>query len=228
MTRGYVIYGESLVTVKGGAHLSGFSLGSLTELGLTSDEIRIIPRYVHHNIRVDDFGPEIPPEVLANLIDCTVKMTLINYDADALNVCLQESYGGTRFANGDGTLAPAGTPMGGMNQPFASGCHYISMCILNAELPWRFPTSYLAETPVEIPIGTNTSCTSLTWKAIPYKPVQLTLTTIGELEPLGYKVGSAGYQRASQAIVTQGSYTIKGRGELISSGVVIWDHQVDT
>lgn len=160
------------MVVKGGAHLTsglaGQSIAEGRELGLASEAIQLSPRYVHHDMRIDDFGPDIPADVIANIAEITVRMNLVHYDRDVLDVCARESIGGGRGQWG--VLAPAGTIMGGNKFFFASGWHYMSLNLITTQdnFPWRFRAAYLSQPPIEIPIGTRRMVTQLTWRAIPY------------------------------------------------------------
>lgn len=203
MAREFIFNGESLVRVKGGAHYGSRPIAVLSELGLTSDQIKVTPKFSHIDIRCDDFGPEIPAEVMYHLADVRISMTLIHYDREVLNVCIAESMAGAPLSLGPtivpfaGTLNPAGTMMGGNLPLFSSGNHYISLNIASPEIhkPWRFPTCYLAQSPVEIPLGTQASMVVLNWRAIPYTHY----LSIGDATE-----------------------------ELYSSGRVLWDFQEDT
>src|SRR6266487_845419 len=94
MTRSFTVNGECLVRVKGGQHLSGI-MDSYTELGLADkNAVKIIPKFYHHDIKVDDFGPYVPAEVLSYLAEVQIKMNLIHYDKDILDVCYGEALGG--------------------------------------------------------------------------------------------------------------------------------------
>lgn len=171
MARDFQIAGETLVVVKGGAHLVSGGIGrgiaDGRELGLSSDAIRLSPKYVHHDMRIDDFGPEIPADVIANLADVTIRMNLVHYDKDVLDVCARESIGG---GNGRwGVLAPAGTILGGNKFFFSSGWHYMSLNLITRDdFSWRFRAAYLSQPPIEIPLGTSRTISQLTWRAIPY------------------------------------------------------------
>lgn len=194
MTREYVIYGETLVKVKGG----GFS--GLSELGMTSEPIRILPRFVHQDISVDDFGGQIPAEVLWMLGDCRIRMTLVHYDEEVLGGCVRMAMGGggilTAFPN-DGRVAAAGTPMGSARLNGFIGNRFLSLNIASSiGQPWRFPQAYIDGQPVEIPIGTEKSLVMVTWRAIPYV--------------IPSYVYGRGYV-----------------GEIVSSDAVLWDHEAD-
>lgn len=198
-----------MVVVKGGAHLVtgtyGRGVADGRPLGLASDSIRISPRYVHHDMRVDDFGPEIPADVMQNLADVTIRMNLVHVDKDILDVCLRESLGGG--AGKWGVLAPAGEILGGNKDFFASGWHYTSLNLLtNDNLPWRFRAAYLSQNPAEIPLGTRHSIFNLTWRAIPYYFQSVFAPVLG---------GGGG----------NGDF---GGGEVVSSGVVLFDHSPDS
>lgn len=174
----------------------------LWELGLTSESIQITPTFNHKDINTDDFGPNVPAELLWNLADVRIRLTLIHYDRDILNnVIIEGMGGGAKFdANGlfvDGTFAAGGTPMGNGKPLFTSGCHYVSFNFLSTtsgQQPWRFPTCVLAQQPIEIPIGTKATLAVLNVRAIPYSP-PVTVSGI--------------------------SYGVQ------SSGIVLWDHELD-
>ena len=181
----------------------------LWELGLSSEAVTVSPHFVHRDIYTDDYVDRVPVDIMWMLVDCRIRMTLIHYDRQILQYCLSESMAGGGFiepkpvnASGhatriDGTLAPAGTLMGGSKQIFQSGNHFVSLNIASqvGGLPSRFRACYLAETPIEIPLGTERSLAVLNWRAVPFP-------------------------RYSGALTNAGS-------ELISSGIILWDHIPD-
>lgn len=208
MARDFQINGECLAMVKGHGALADLPMSSpdaaahLWELGLTTESVTITPTWQHKDINTDDFGPNIPAELLWQLADVRIRMTLIHYDRDILRDCMIESMGGGSLvdANGlfvDGTLAGAGQPMGNGLALFASGNHYISLNLTatSGGQPWRFPTSVLTAQPLEIPIGTKASLAVLNWRAIPYRPLP-----------------------------SQNDLNL----DIVSSGAVLWDHTLDT
>lgn len=135
-------------------------------------------------------------------------MTLIHFDLDVLDRCIAESMaGGTA-----GTFEPAGTPLGGGNEAFTTGCHYIGLNILSPVLnyPWRFLHTHLGETPFETPMGVRASEVDLLWRAIPYVPI-VELTTTPAPTGTATTTPAPGWQFQ----------------ELKSSGVVLWDHELD-
>lgn len=202
MPRDFVFDGEVLVKVKGGQHTSILLSGSIataTELGLASEPIKITPRFIHKDIHADDFGPEIPPELVQYLADATIRMSLIHYDRFVLDTCLAESIGGgLNFA---GVLQPGGSLIGNNRPLFASGCHYVSVNLLSPvlNLPYRFPSCVMTGPPVEIPMGTGANVVKCTFRAIPYTPLVTT-----------YQPGFVGVP-----------------GEASSSGAILWDHNTD-
>lgn len=220
MSRGFQINGESLLRVKFGSHIAPGTVpygavavsGSLYELGLAAENVTVVPRFYHKDMLVDDFGPNIPPEVMCFISDCTITMQLIHYDKGVLDVCMSESMGGTtRFdvlgnpvATPAGSiLAPAGQPIGAGRNLGASGCHFMGLNILSPVLnmPWRFPASYLPTTPLELPLGTTKTLANVVFRAIPYVSPLLFSNT--QNNPIG----------------TQ---------EIQSSGVRLWDRTLDT
>lgn len=194
MVRKIVINGETLVEVRGGAHMSGTSIGILTQLGLAEGQVTITPQINFRDVYVPDFGPNVPADVLWMLSSVRISMTLIFYDPTVLDICIAESMGGSTpnpsgnlFIDGrggaglagpglnpvyyGGTLMGAGVPLGGLKQIFDSGWHYISTTLTSPELglPWCFPKTYLNQSPVEIPIGNDCSKVRLEFTAIPYQ-----------------------------------------------------------
>lgn len=174
MGRDFTINGATLVKVRGS---SASAIANVQELGLSLDAIRISPRWVHNDMRVNDFGPEIPPDVQFQLAEVTIRMTLIHYDDAILTACIREAMAG----GAEGTLVGAGTPMGGYNARFSANCHFISLNLTSPDLnkPWRFLASYIASPPMEYPLGTNVSAVPLTWRAIPYPNGLALPTTLG-------------------------------------------------
>lgn len=209
MTRDFQINGETLVLVKWGAHITSGVLwentgSNLTELGLAVDSIHVMPRFVHADVHADAFGPLVPAEVRWQLAWADVHMTLVHYDRDALDVCVGESMGGFASGFAAGTLQPGGVPLGRGRAPLQSGCHYVSLNLTSPQLeyPWRFPTTYLAERPLDLPLGTKTSQTKLRWRAVPY---------VRPLFP-----------------PTSGDLNFLQAQEVRASGAVLWDHTLDT
>lgn len=209
MGRDFVVNGETLVRVKGGSHTGSYLSGGIsvnTDLGLAVDSIRVIPKFVRKDIYVDDFGPDIPAEVLFMLGECTIQMGLVHYDPVILNTCVAEGMAGGGGGNLDGVMAPAGTPMGALIPVFSSGCHYVSLNLLSPQLnlPWRFRACYLNDPPFNLPLGTEKSIPMLNWRAIPYTaPQTASLSTSPGAGP-------------------------SPPGELISSGIQLWDRVLNT
>lgn len=211
MARDFFINGPCMVEVKGGAHCSG-TIAVRSELGLTSDPIRVTPAFHHKDLKADDF-PNAPPEVLWNLADARIKMTLINCERSILDTCIQEGTGGGADAALAGTLSPAGMPMGGLKPLYASGNHYIGIILSSPiiGLPYLFPSCYLAEQPFEIPLGAGASLIQLNWRAIPY--VSPTIAYYNTLSLISGNI-----------VVASGKYVIS---EILSSGAVLWNRKSD-
>jgi hypothetical protein len=200
--RDILINGESMVTVKGGAHLilSGTLVATLSQLGLSSKEITITPYFVHKDMIVDDFGADAPADVQWKMAFARIRIPFIHVDKTVLGICVGESMGGSV----EGTCGPSGTPLGGGWPVFSSGNHLISLNIASPQLqyPWRFRATYMEGQPYEFPVGTNASIVMTNWRAIPYQPFLL------------------------NGIGTSGS-SIVGV-EILSSGAVLWDRTPDT
>ena len=172
--RDFIINGETLVSVKGPV---SSTLEDKSELGLALGPVRILPRSLRRNIFSDYTGSDVPRDLMTNLADVNIKMTLIHYDNRILAACIAESMGRSLTdqesitdSGSEGTLTGVGTLMGGGNQLFSPGCHYLSLYLSSPVLdyPWRFFTCYLDTPPIEIPIGVQKNLVELNWKAIPY------------------------------------------------------------
>ena len=150
------------------------------ELGMAQENITIIPRFSHTDVRADDFSLEGPPDTFWSLGDAEIRMVLWNYRPNMLDICMAEAMAGSIGPDGaGGLLTGLGTPMGGGKPIYASGCHYIGLNIFPAldtteefvnrsKVPWRFPAAYLSRRPVEYPMGTKPTAVYTTWRAIPY------------------------------------------------------------
>ena len=198
MARSFVINGETLVKVKGvGALASSGGNAKLWELGLTSEPITIMPRFFHQNIQADDYGPNIPANVMSMLGDCDIKLSLIHYDEQVLRNCIAQSMAYTS----DGTFRSAGTLLKNNGPIFSSGNFFTSLSLVpgrSSGLPWRFPYAYLADSPLELSLGTQRSLAVCHWKALPLSTFRTTT-----LQASG------------------------GTRELTSDRALLWDHERD-
>ena len=204
------VFGETLVLIKGGAHMSGRAIGEATHLGLSTDAIRIEGQLKHTDMHATDFGPDMPMDVMWMLAYINIRMTLIHYDANALDVAMRESMGGGLNPLVDaGYLAPAATLLGNKRDVLTSGNHFMHVTLDNLPQvddmgPYRFLACYLSSPPLEIPLGTATTAVQLNWRCIPY-------TT-----------------PSPKIIVNNGRYFSVTGGEISSSGVPLWDRERDT
>ncbi len=167
MARDYFINGETLVLVKGRADSA---IGSLQQLGLSDAPIAIRMNFHHKDIGVDAYGATVPEtQVMGG--DATISMTLVHFDRSVLATCVNESLGG---ATAEGLLQRAGSRMGNNLPRFGAGGflgnHYIGLNLTSvvAGIPWRFYYTFLANPPVEFPLGTEKSIVRLQWRAIGY------------------------------------------------------------
>jgi hypothetical protein len=177
--RNFIINGECLVQVKGGAHNSGRALGSTTELGLSQGQIVVTYHFSQKDIPVDDFGPDTPADVLALATSLRVRIPLIHTNRTALDACLRESMGGGGASpQEEGVLGPA--RLLGRNKPLRASGNLLLCLILRqggfdgaplGVLPWRMPACHLTSPPVEFPLGVGVSLIQTHWRAIPYTPM---------------------------------------------------------
>lgn len=222
MPRSIWINGETLVQVKG-AEFS--ALGDpaqknhppiLWELGLAEKEVTIEFQTKYAEIKADDFGPDVPANLMSVLSTATIDMTLVHYDRWVLDSCIAESMGGSTLTATypqkvlpgtlAGTFLGAGTLMGTRGDPQASGNHWISLNLTspNINYPWHFPTTYLEGPPLEIPLGTKRSLVKLRWRALPYAGLSAHYSSVA--------IGAGGNQKE----------------ELKSAGATLFDHTLDT
>lgn len=167
MARDFQINGETMVYVKGAANTA---IANLTELGLAVDQVRITPNFRHLDIKVDAWGGSDgpPADVQWMLMDVMIQMTLVHFDYDVLEHCLQLSAGGPNAAFH--TMTRAGARLGNNFARFEAGNRYIGLNLASpqGQRPWRFYFAYLASQPVTIPLGVERSLVPVTWRAIPY------------------------------------------------------------
>lgn len=178
MPRDFVISGEALVTVFGGGALVDTDGNqTLQELGLAAEGIRVVPKYAHKEIHHDAFGPDIPGDIMTQLAEVSIYMTLIHYDTDILDFCMANATGGIHndrpvFPEA-GVLAPSGTLLG-RGVPLTDPKNLLIRVGLQSPIllePWRFLACYIDTQPLEIPLGTEKTLVKLRWRCIPYVPV---------------------------------------------------------
>lgn len=186
MARDYVVNGECMVQVWGGAHLGEDQpVGMLSELGLASEGVEITAFFKHKDVLTDDFGPVVPAEVMTQLSEVRIKMSLIHYDLEVLNICLNESLGGGNSLSLPWpSLVPAaaGTLLGNGVDVTHSGCHFMRLYLSSPQLqkPLRFLSTYVVDQN-EFKMGTERTVHDLLWRAIPYTPPVLSSGLTGRL-----------------------------------------------
>lgn len=201
MSRDFYINGETMVSVKG---RSDSAIGSIQQLGLCADQIRVVPQWRHLEIEVNAWAGV--PEAQFMMAYADIAMNLVHFDPIILETCIQESMGG---APAIGAMAHAGARLGNGQPRFAPGIltgnHLIGLNLSSpvAGLPWRFFYTFLSSPPVDWPLGAERSVVHLNWRAIPYTTDPWGVTTIIN----GVPVGGPG----------QGSY-----------GSPLWDNTLDT
>ncbi len=162
--RDLFINGESMVSVKGNTNTS---IALLTQLGLSDGDIKVSLQSSFDDVQVDAWGGKMPMEVQYKLTAANLTMTLVHFDRDVVNACIRESMGGTGAI---GQVGRAGTRLGGGAARFAVNNHFIGLNILSpvGNIPWRFYYAYLADSPLEFPLGTTRSVIQMQWRVIPY------------------------------------------------------------
>ncbi len=148
----------------------------LSELGLcTRGGVTITPTFYHTPVNINEFGPNIPVELLNDLMLVDVSFTLSHYDLDILNIMMAESVGGAPFTPGPsirpitGTFNKRGTLLGGGRQMYASGNHLFSVGITWEDFPFTFISCHL--NGPQFPVGVETSYPRVSVRCFPYVPL---------------------------------------------------------
>lgn len=166
MSRAFYINGESMILVKG---RSDSSIGTLSQLGMTSEPIRVQQDYKHLQIGVDAYG-EVPPDLQGMGMMARVDMTLVHFDSTVLAACVSEAI----VAPAEGQLGHAGALLGNGAVRFAPGIltgnKLIGLNIQSAigAQPWRFLYTALLGQPLVWPLGAARSLVQVSFVAIPY------------------------------------------------------------
>lgn len=223
MARDLYVNGPCLVKVKGRGALADTIGGEavLRELGLSTGQIRIIPNFIHRDIQCDDFGGDVPAEIMCMLSDVQIHMVLVHFDEEVLDQCMSNSLGGYYNVDNEpafdpGIMAGAGKLLGGGREIFGTNNLFMSLNLtapgeaaadgenISLKRPWRFPAAYIPANPLDIPLGTDRSQIVLRWRAIPYVP------TVEPISP-----GESG--------------AVRLRGiEPKSRGAILWSRTADT
>ena len=172
MARAFFVDGESVISVKAGAHITSPAAmsGSATVLlGVAEDAIRVTPRFHHFDVRNDMMG-DSPVEIMSHVMEAKITMNLIHFDRDVLDVVFTEALGGYDFADETSIRDKAGALLGNNIALLSSGCHFLKMGIEShlAGKPWRFEAAFLDQSPFDFPLGTKRSRVMLNWRAISY------------------------------------------------------------
>lgn len=178
MARDWFPNSETMVYVQGAV---GTDIEDVSELGLTDGPVRIKFLTKHKEIFVDDYGPDVPAELLGMASEARISMDLVHFDFLVLAECIKASYGGP--PNEDGTMTGVGWPIGcglpyspedPVDARFVNRYVRLSIATLvppgRGRLPWTFYSCVLTGEPVEIPLGVERSIFRVNWRAIPYSP----------------------------------------------------------
>lgn len=249
--RELVVPGEILVAVKGGAHMSGYAVGDLTELGLAEREIKIVPYYQHVDVTPTGFGG-VACDVVWRLAHVDITLGLIHYDQGVLEILLDESAanGGIRW--GDpltlneplgraGIMAPTGRLLGGRKAMYESGNHFFSVNLLLASGetdPYRFRMCHLSMRPATIPMGTDTQVVDVTFRALPYQDpyrsgvfsgTQSITTVNGQGDAFAVILAAAlgALPGPPGTVLRSGGVRFSKRREILGSGAVLYDRTPD-
>lgn len=195
MARSFQIPGECMVSVKG---MVGSQIASLSELGLSPDQINVTLNTYHDDVKVNAWGGGyVPADEQTFIASADISMTLVNFDNTILEECFRLGMAAPAF----GVAGRTGALMGNGFARFAAGNFYIGLNIsapVNG-LPYCFLYTRMTDRTV-LPFGTQRQIVQCNWRAIPYTN-----------DPWGGGTAQPG--------------TSPGTGTL---GAVIWSHTLDT
>jgi hypothetical protein len=169
MPRGFFINGPCLVEIGFPAQYGG---SGLEELGLSTDSVQVIPHFEHYEKHIDNFGPNVPADLIGLGGWAEVRMTLVHFNPVVLRACINESLAGGFGAFGGqftGLLGPIGEMFGnGVKAYRGTGSHFVGVCLTSPYIgfPWRFLSAVLQD-QATWPLGTKTSMVDLSWKCLP-------------------------------------------------------------
>jgi len=254
--RDFTIFGECLVLVKGAGALAKNipnNTPGLWELGLSEKDVQVQLEFNHQDLKADDFGPDVPAEVLTQLAQAYITMRLIHYDPIVLESCLVESMGGGGLSTNGilatlvnaGTMTQAGTPLGGGQDLYGSRNHYISLNLLSSQLglPYRFRAAYLTGPPIVFPMGTDKSIVELRWRALPYVIMVPQTVTDEDGNPIlennpSVPIGVINANNMGKPLPATGFTTLINSAtyapplapanEILSAGALLYDRLLDT
>ena len=164
MARSLHVPGEAMVAVRGA---SDSSISARINLGLAASELKITPVFKKLDVNVNAWG-DAPVDVQHMLDEVRISMDLVHFDRDVLDELIRLSMGGGSAVIGE--VNRAGTLLGNNTARFAAGNRYVSMYISSpvSNKPWRFFYAYLADNPVDFPVGVQRSIVNCNFRAIPY------------------------------------------------------------
>lgn len=183
MTRDYFLQGECMVTVKGAR---GTTISNVTQLGLSSEQIKLSFNFIKRDLKVDVWGGLTPPEVQGMLTDVIIDVDLVHFDSLVLMECVRltmgpapvnllgDLVGNPRGPTRAGLLSRAGMPLGGfVENRFDPGWGYVELGLSASTIegiPWTFRSVYLLGPPFLVSLGSDRSIAKTQWRAIHWTP----------------------------------------------------------
>lgn len=164
MPRAFQINGESLVVVTGPA---GSAIAVPTQLGLSSDAVRVTMYEVSEEVHVDAYGKGNPVDEQVFGGWARIEMNMVHFSQLTLAECVRLAFPGALV---EGSLGSAGRLRGNQVPVGNAFSSFITLNIASPResLPYNFLTAWLAEQPYMMPLGTERSIARLIWKANAY------------------------------------------------------------
>jgi len=251
VTRAFNLPGETLISVRGGAHASGSALGTLSELGLAKEGIKVTPEFVHQDIPVMGMGG-VPADLQWRLGTVDITCSLLHFDPNLMEQLIDESMAQGGFvyleegqavpegvnqgnAIGDGVTfgragmtAPAGSLLWGRKPMYASGNHFFSVHMKFGGQP---APEVGGGPPFRDPYRFR-KCI-LTQRPIIYElgtnvqQADLTFRAYPYQDPYRSGIYSGQTVFTATSHIVRDGITHSLRREILGSGAIIWDRIID-
>lgn len=253
MSISLVIPGPVNIFLKGGAHLSGRPLGRATELGLSTEEVRVTYHFHHRDVKITGMGDDVPGDIQSQLASAEIAAKLLCFDTAVLDVAVDESIVGgglldlisrdpfnlpfSTTASGGmvGILGPAGTLLGNRRQMYESGNRMFSVNLVCGEEQFSLAANPLADPP--FPSYRFRQCymyqrplvTRLGAKVL---EAEVNFRALPYSDPLRSGIysgllGNLGNEASLPFVVFQSGAAHMRRREVLMSGAILWDRTID-
>jgi hypothetical protein len=248
----FVVPGPVNIFVKGGAHMSGYPIADISELGLSVEDVKVTYHFFSEDVRITGLGNHVPGDVQTALAMADISAKLICLDPAVLGVVVDESLAGgglkdlisrapdpfnvpfdtSATASGGmaGILPAAGTLMGKRLAMHDSGCRYFSVSLVAGEERFALAAgtnvSFASYRFLKCQLHQRPLVTKLGAKVL---EAEVLFRALPYADPYrsGLYSGQAFADLDEPNIITRsGAFWVRRR-EILMSGAVLWDRVVD-